>query len=293
MEFKLDPYRRNIPESDLLNDLLEVSKRLGKKRITEKEYSANGLYSSETFRKRFGSWNVALEKVGLSTGNWFNISNDSYVDDIKRVAHLLGKKAVTQSDYNDSGKYSSSAIIARFGSWFKAIEAAGLEKSRNLGITDEQYFRNLEKVWRTLGRQPVGSDMRKPLSEYSVDGYADRFGTWRKALEAFVEYVNREVPSSTTDSDPHTQCVELQPIQIPEVPRKSRYISWRLRFLVMRRDGFRCCNCGRSPAMEPGIILHIDHNKAWSKDGPTTYDNLQTLCSVCNIGKSDLEPEEQ
>jgi 5-methylcytosine-specific restriction endonuclease McrA len=294
MEFKLDPYRRNIPDSTLLNDMVEVSKRLGKESVTQHEYNASGLYSSGTISRRFGSWNAALEKAGLyATGNWFNVSNDSYIEDIKRVAHLLGKQAITMAQYNNSGKYSSSTICARFGSWFAALEAAGLEKTRNLGITDEEYFRNLEKVWRTLGRQPVGSDMRKPLSKYSVDGYADRFGTWRKALEAFVEYVNSETPSSASVTKPDETCVEPQSIQTAEVPRKSRYISWRLRHLVMRRDGFRCCNCGRSPAMEPGVILHLDHNKAWSKDGPTTYDNLQTLCSVCNIGKSDLEPEEQ
>jgi hypothetical protein len=289
MEFKLDPYRRNISESSLLNDLIDVCKRLNKDCITEREYSANGKYSSGTFRRRFGSWNIALEKAGLNTaGNWYNISNDNYIEDIKRIAHLLGKKAITQADYDDSGKYSSSAIRARFGSWFVALEKAGLEKTRNLGITNEEYFLNLEKVWRTLGRQPVGVDMRKPLSAYSADAYADRFGTWRKALEAFVEFVNCESPSSVKVGKIDINYTELQPTQTPKTSLSSRNISWRLRFLIMRRDNFRCCNCGRSPAMEPGVILHVDHSKAWSKGGPTTYENLQTLCSVCNIGKSDL-----
>jgi 5-methylcytosine-specific restriction endonuclease McrA len=294
MEFKLDPYRRNITESDLLNDLIDACKRLNKDCITEREYNTNGKYSSPTFRRRFGSWNLALEKAGLNiAGSWYNISDESYIEDIKRVAHLLDKKAITQADYDDSGKYSHSAIRVRFGSWFKALERAGLDKTRTLGVTDEEYFLNMEKVWRTVGRQPVSADMRKPLSAYSVDAYADRFGTWRKALEAFVEYVNRESPSSATVSKPDTSSTEMQPVQTQKTSQGSRNISWRLRFLVMRRDNFRCCNCGRSPAMEPGVILHIDHNKAWSKGGPTAYDNLQTLCSVCNIGKSDLESEEQ
>ena len=29
--------------------------------------------------------------------------------------------------------------------------------------------------------------------------------------------------------------------------------------------------------------------KSWAKGGETALENLQTLCSVCNIGKSDLE----
>jgi 5-methylcytosine-specific restriction endonuclease McrA len=57
----------------------------------------------------------------------------------------------------------------------------------------------------------------------------------------------------------------------------------------MRRDNFKCKNCGRSPATDTGIILHVDHIKAWANGGETILENLQTLCSVCNIGKSDLE----
>ena len=290
MEFKLDPDRRNITESCLLNDLVEVSKRLGKSCITEREYNGNGTYSSGTFRRRFGSWNIALEKAGLIAENsWFNISDDGYIDDLKRVAQQLGKRAVTQAEYDDLGKYSSSALYSRFGSWFKALAKAGLERTRNYGITNEELFLNLEKVWRTLGRQPTYGDMHKPLSSYSFDTYADRFGTWRKALEKFVDYVNREPDASSSDnSKPNNEVgTDSNLPNKQEVSKRSRSVSWRLRFLVMRRDGFRCRNCGRSPAIEPGIILHIDHSKAWSKDGPTTYDNLQTLCSVCNIGKSD------
>jgi 5-methylcytosine-specific restriction endonuclease McrA len=56
-----------------------------------------------------------------------------------------------------------------------------------------------------------------------------------------------------------------------------------MRFLVMRRDNFKCRICGKSPAKNPEIELHVDHVKAWAEGGETTFDNLQTLCSVCNI----------
>lgn len=182
--------------------------------------------------------------------------------------------------------------MTRFGTWLKALQAAGLEKTRNIGITNEEYFSKLEKVWRTLGRQPSMGEMRKPVSAYSTDAYADRFGTWRKALEAFVDYVNRESEVQLTAAEQTNKEPETKQEHQNQRSKKSRYISWRLRFLVMRRDGFRCCKCGRSPATEPGVILHIDHTEAWSKDDPTIYDNLQTLCSVCNIGKSNLEDSE-
>ena len=70
---------------------------------------------------------------------------------------------------------------------------------------------------------------------------------------------------------------------------KSRVISDKLRYTVLKRDNFKCCACGASPAKDPSVELHIDHIVPWSKGGETTIENLQTLCSKCNIGKSDSE----
>ena len=70
--------------------------------------------------------------------------------------------------------------------------------------------------------------------------------------------------------------------------RTKRQVGDRLRFKVMRRDYFKCIYCGRAPATDPEIKLHMDHIIPWSKGGETTFENLQTLCSVCNIGKGNL-----
>lgn len=67
----------------------------------------------------------------------------------------------------------------------------------------------------------------------------------------------------------------------------SRNISDKLRYQILKRDNFRCCACGASPAKDPSVELHIDHIVPYSKGGETTIDNLQTLCSKCNLGKSD------
>lgn len=69
--------------------------------------------------------------------------------------------------------------------------------------------------------------------------------------------------------------------------KTKREIGLQLRFKVFKRDNFKCCLCGASPAKDPTVELHVDHIIPWSKGGETTIDNLQTLCSKCNIGKSD------
>ena len=73
------------------------------------------------------------------------------------------------------------------------------------------------------------------------------------------------------------------------VKARSRVIPDKLRYTVLKRDHFKCCACGASPAKDSSVELHIDHIISFSKGGETTLDNLQTLCSKCNIGKSDSE----
>lgn len=212
------------------------------------------------------------------------ITDEELLAELRRIATHLNKSTVTRADNDDLGKFGSHTYVRRFGNWFEALEKAGLKQSRspmNIGI--EELFLNLKEVWVRLGRQPRYVEMQKPLSRYSAGTYENRFGTWRKALEQFVNYINGE---SDRDVDPDSGNAGSSNI----AERSSRRgINWRLRFIVMRRDNFRCVTCGRSPAADPSIILHIDHIKPWSKGGGSAPDNLQTLCSVCNIGKSDLE----
>ena len=173
--------------------------------------------------------------------------------------------------------------MARFGSWTAACTKAELIMAISRNIPNEELFRNLEEVWTRLGRQPRHREIVKPLSDYSKATYAERFGSWLNSLNAFVAYVNDEKESSSDDAETNANdgliIMHLGP----------RNINWRLRFIVMRRDNFKCIACGRSPATDPTITLDVDHIKAWSRGGPTVLENLQTLCTKCNVGKSDLE----
>ena len=99
---------------------------------------------------------------------------------------------------------------------------------------------------------------------------------------AFVEYINNsDVVIEENQSD-----------DSPKGKRSSREVNLRLRFRVMQRDSFKCCLCGTSPAIDPSVILHVDNILPYSKGGETTMDNLQTLCSKCNLGKGDLKSVE-
>lgn len=62
-------------------------------------------------------------------------------------------------------------------------------------------------------------------------------------------------------------------------------ISDKTRWLVLRRDDFRCVMCGQ--AASGTVSLEVDHIVAVAKGGFDTIENLQTLCNHCNRGKAD------
>lgn len=206
-----------------------------------------------------------------------DIPDEELLADLRRVAQQLGKDRVTFREYNKRGRFTASTIAGRFSSWNAALDKAKLQRTINRNISDEDLFENLVKVWTALGHQPRSRDLRPGPSRFSWNTYAYRFKSWRKALAAFVQWANEG---------------ELRPV--PDVIAKKagrktpRNINWRLRALVLMRDGARCRMCGEVPG--DGVRLHVDHVKPWSKGGETVLENLQVLCNTCNIGKGDVEP---
>lgn len=297
MEFKLNEYNRNISDDDLLNDIKAVAKKLNKNYLSRQNYEKNGKYSATPFINRFGSWISVLEKAGLSTirgkDDYKKITNEELILDIQNVVNILNKKTLTTGEYNKLGNYRIQTILKRFNNWNNALYEAKLEPTGyDKNITNEDLFLDIEKIWTKLGKQPTSNDVKNRLSNYSLNTFSRRFGGWRKALEAFVLYINSDNDDEKTlnNDEETTENISTKEIKkkIIKSRRTNREINLRYRFKVLQRDNFKCQYCGASPATDHSVILHVDHILPWSKGGETVLDNLQTLCSKCNLGKSDL-----
>jgi Homing endonuclease associated repeat/HNH endonuclease len=231
---------------------------------------------SITYRHFFGE-DLAMFKVQLHKRN---ITDDELIDDIRSVASKLGKSTLTENEYTQDGRFSVKPYRNRFGTWLNALEKAGLTKSANRKISDDDFFENLAKVWSDSGRQPAYNTLTRTSSKYSAKAYSNRFGSWNNALISFELWANEGI-------------LPEQAIKAKDQPlvRFTRDISWRLRARVLMRDGAMCQLCGASP--QSGAKLHVDHVVPWSKGGSTTLENLRILCVQCNIGKGDLLPESE
>lgn len=209
------------------------------------------------------------------------ISDEELIADLRRVAQTLGTNMVGQKLYDSMGAYSSFTQGRRFGSWNQALSRAGLTILNRMNIPDEELFENILALWQRYGRQPRRSELASDPSGFSQGPYNRRFGSWMNALKAFVDYANGT----------GVELVERQvETDVDSKHTTGRYPSLRLRWRVLQRDNFKCCGCGSSPAITLGVELHVDHIHPWEKGGETVLENLQTLCSKCNLGKSNLLP---
>jgi hypothetical protein len=214
-----------------------------------------------------------------------NTPDVNLIEDIKIVSRKLQKNTLTIIEYNEHGKFSSSTLQRRFGSWFNVLKLAGLEPSRSeINISDEDLFKNIENIWILLGRQPRYNEIKKPISKYSSGTYEKRYGSWIKALRKFIDYIESD--------DKNEIIIEEENKQENNMTKKighktKREISDRLRFRVLMRDGFTCRKCGRSPIKDLTVELHVDHIIPWSKGGETIPENLETKCEKCNLGKGN------
>ena len=216
-----------------------------------------------------------------------NVSDQELLEDMKRVAAKMSRDNLVSKEYNDIGKFSSDTIARRFGSWNNALEKAGLKITFSPDISEKELFENLEDVWLELGRQPKRREMKQPLSKYSERGYVTRFGSWRKALETFVEFINSD---SVERLDFPVEETNTEIASEPEIIYKhktKRLPSERLKVQVLMRDGNKCKLCGITVT---GENIHFDHIKPWSKGGETVLENLQVLCEAYNLAKGNVEP---
>lgn len=294
MKFELADYHRNVSDEEFISDVRLTAQKKGDCSLTADQYVLLGKYHSSTLIRRFGSWKKVLELADLETKGHnfrFTMSDEEVVADVKRVASLFNKEAITAKEYDTYGKVHSSTLIKKYHSWNNILSMANMKPSQNRNFTVEEMLEEIERVWVSLGRQPTSTDIKNGISKYSLQSYARRFGGWRGALQAFVEYINTD--ENETDTPFKESKKEKQKSQESTQTRGTQHstprdINLRLRFKVLQRDNFKCCACGASPAKDPSVVLHVDHIKAWSKGGETVIENLQTYCSRCNIGKSDL-----
>jgi hypothetical protein len=209
------------------------------------------------------------------------------VQELRKVAEQLGGRRFSRREFDRLATVcKGSAVLAHFGTWAEALNAIGMtlrdHRPDRKQISDADLLVELARVWRALGHRPSKLEWEAAGTSYSYTTYKQRFGGWVNACATLVggniKNVHENAGDTVTGRERPNATVKSPPERIRTVPLK-------LRLRVLTRDKFRCLLCGRTPALNPGAMLHVDHMIPFSRGGPTTEANLRTLCEQCNWGK--------
>jgi len=216
------------------------------------------------------------------------IPKEKIIAELKKVAIFFKYHRFTRHEFDKVAKNcKGTTVLSAFGTWNNVLESIEMKlKKREVDrsfISEQQLFQEMDKIWNTLGHRPSKTEWESYSPKYSYTTYKSRFQGWTNACVKFIESKMREsIPDNPIISAP-----QRAEIKIKGKKGNFRNIPLKLRLKVLSRDNFRCVFCGRSPATDFGVKLHIDHIIPFSKGGKSSLDNLQTLCQDCNIGKSD------
>ncbi len=114
----------------------------------------------------------------------------------------------------------------------------------------------------------------RPLSYYPLSLWS-----WQDAIKAvFLDRVNIVSEYDAAVSSPSFKMKLPSVVSLKEYIKPQRNPAFT-RFNVFLRDGFTCQYCGCEDD------LTFDHLIPRSKGGQTTWDNIITACSPCNLRK--------
>jgi 5-methylcytosine-specific restriction endonuclease McrA len=121
----------------------------------------------------------------------------------------------------------------------------------------------------------------RPLSYYPLSLWS-----WQDTIKAvFLDRVNIVAEYDAAVRSPSFEFKLPSVVSLKTFVKPSRYPAFT-RFNVFLRDKFQCQYCGSKEE------LTFDHLIPRSKGGLTTWDNVITACSPCNLRKSNKSCEQ-
>lgn len=286
MKFELQTLE-NYSDESLLGELRRVAGAVEGQRLTIERFNTLSRVHSTTLRRRFGSWQAALDKAGISeeiAPRYRVLSREEVIHALRTYANEHPGVSITRDSFAERLGVDANNLTRRFGKWGNMLSEIGVDPVP-LGrrYTDDECFENILALWTHYGRQPRFGELKQSPSIVGPKAYVRRWGGWRAALSAFVKKVN-ELDVSISDQETVDAKTEIDRPAMVEAPA-PRSIPLALRYKILCRDNFRCVICGASPAKAISVELHVDHIHPWSLGGRNGEDNLRTLCLQCNLGK--------
>jgi len=184
----------------LLDEVARVARLVEGPVLTTVEFGKRArVCNSVTIRRRFGGWRATLERAGVGhmyagpiEGRPWTIvhpflSDEALLEEIRRVAGLVGKPVLKMADCDTHGRISSARLRRRFGDWRTTLERAGLghmySEWDHVRQSDEALLEEVRRVAQVVGKPVLSTACFDKYGRTSARTLYRRFGDWRTVLE--------------------------------------------------------------------------------------------------------------
>lgn len=178
----------DVSKSELLDDLLRVSKEIGERSLTVALYNELGDFSHMTLVYHFGSWNKAKEKAGLETINvgGTRVRKIDVKDDIIKVFNKYIEDIFSFEDYEKHGKYGQITFYKFFDDWVDALKECGIYGKVDVGrrkVSNKELLDDLRKSNEKVDGSLTSREY-DIVGNYALKLAQLRFGSWNNAKKA-------------------------------------------------------------------------------------------------------------
>jgi hypothetical protein len=321
---KTDP--RKVSADELLKSIRSVDER-SEEVPTKSDYEEYGKYSVSTVYRRFDSWTDAREAAGISEKPTPHnkISREELIKGLRSFA-TKRDSTPTRDEMNGPGPYSGSAYQREFGSWNKALKAAGLALNQP---TDAEET-DVDCEW-------CGTEMIREVAQIQDQNHVFCCRYCKARFQESDEWGGTDHPLSNRVEIECANCGQTLRRKPSHVETRDRCFcgfgcmgdwmaenqtgdnnprwkgggrlyygpNWhRQRRKRRKKDGYVCqwCGLGDEESIERfGRELSVHHRqpmRTFVEDGETDYEranrvgNLVTLCIECHkkIEKLPVQP---
>jgi hypothetical protein len=182
--------------------------------------------------------------------------------EIHRVVDAVKPQSLTQQLFKRHGQISVATVYNNFGSWNKAVEAAGLTSnpksirvSGYKSIDEGELFKAIGELWQKNGRRPTQS-MMMAERRFSMKPYAKRWGTFTKALDEYVRrfgepQIRAIQPKQEEKSEPLPKNQPIRPAILPQTHKPTSAVTKKVQVFGEPLD-FR--GIRYAPVNEQGVV---------------------------------------
>ena len=149
------------------------------------------------------------------------------IQEIQSVARSIAPARLTKRIFMQRGSVPEGRVRYHFGTWNRAVEAAGLEPNPSGipvrgqdRIPDDELLKEIGELWKRIGRRPT-EDLMNSEGKYSVRPYRKRWRTFSSAVDLYVQQFGEPLVDPTEAERSTTSPTRVAAVAIPKTHKPS------------------------------------------------------------------------